>query len=70
MGVLRRPTPGEKEEDGRFSRPYGPDALSRAIREISLNSTHYSKRTIRRAARAKNPINTSPATRKEIAADN
>src|SRR4029453_18235239 len=33
MGLLRRPTPGEIVEGGRFSRPYGPGALSRAISE-------------------------------------
>jgi hypothetical protein len=27
MGLLRRPTPGEIVEGGRFSRPYGPGAL-------------------------------------------
>jgi hypothetical protein len=27
MGLLRRPTPGEIVEGGRFSRPCGPDAL-------------------------------------------
>src|SRR5919106_3580202 len=31
MGLLRRPTPGEIVEGGRFSRPCGPGALSRAI---------------------------------------
>jgi hypothetical protein len=31
MGLPRRPTPGEIVEGGRFSRPCGPGALSRAI---------------------------------------
>src|SRR5215207_3680916 len=31
MGLLRRPTPGEIVEGGRFSRPCGPGALSPAI---------------------------------------
>jgi hypothetical protein len=33
MGLLRRPTTGEIVEDGRFSRPCGPGAHSRVIRE-------------------------------------
>jgi hypothetical protein len=33
MGLLRRPTPGEIMEDGRFHGPYGPGAHSRAIPE-------------------------------------
>src|SRR4029450_197595 len=33
MGLLRRPTTSEIMEDGRFSRPYGPGAHSRAFRK-------------------------------------
>jgi hypothetical protein len=42
MGLLRRPTPGEKEEDGRFSRPYRPDALSRVIEKTNLRLRRHS----------------------------
>jgi hypothetical protein len=33
MGLLRRPTPGEIVEGGRFSRPYGPGTHSRNLRK-------------------------------------
>jgi hypothetical protein len=36
MGLLRRPTPGEIVEGGRFSRPCGPGAHSRASQKTSL----------------------------------
>jgi len=36
MGLLRRPTPGEIVEGGRFSRPCGPGALSRASQKTQL----------------------------------
>jgi hypothetical protein len=36
MGLLRRPTPGEIMEDGRFSRPYGPGAPSCASEKTNL----------------------------------
>jgi hypothetical protein len=36
MDLLRRPTTGEIMEDGRFSRPYGPGALSHAISDNQL----------------------------------
>jgi hypothetical protein len=42
MGLLRRPTPGEIMEGGRFSRPYGPGAHSRTIRETSLRLRRHS----------------------------
>jgi hypothetical protein len=38
MGLLRRPTPGEIMEGGRFSRPCGPGAHSRAILENQLTA--------------------------------
>ena len=36
MGLLRRPTTSEIVEDGRFSRPYGPGAHSRASKKTNL----------------------------------
>src|SRR5215217_6876745 len=36
MGLLRRPTTSKIMEDGRFSRPYGPGAHSRAFRKPAL----------------------------------
>ena len=33
MGLLRRPTPGEIVEGGRFSRPCGPGAIARNLRK-------------------------------------
>src|SRR5215216_2456073 len=39
MGLLRRPTTSKIMEDGRFSRPCGPGALSRAIRENQVAAT-------------------------------
>ena len=39
MGLLRRPTPGGIMEGGRFSRPCGPGAHSRAIRENQFAAT-------------------------------
>jgi hypothetical protein len=42
MGLLRRPTTSEIVEDGRFSRPYGPGAHSRASEITSLRLTRHS----------------------------
>jgi hypothetical protein len=39
MGLLRRLTTGKIVEDGRFSRPCGPGALSRAISENQYAAT-------------------------------
>jgi hypothetical protein len=41
MGLLRRPTPGEKVEGGRLSRPYGPGAHSRASKKSSLRLRYH-----------------------------
>jgi hypothetical protein len=47
MGLLRRPTPGGIMEGGRFSRPCGPGAHSRAISENQFAASppipHFSK---------------------------
>ena len=42
MGLLRRPTPGEIVEDGRFSRPCGPGAHSRASQKTNLRLRRHS----------------------------
>jgi hypothetical protein len=43
MGLLRRPTPGEIVEDGRFSRPCGPGAHSRASQKTNLRLRRHSR---------------------------
>ncbi|MFL6224428.1 MAG: hypothetical protein ACJ75K_16765, partial [Actinomycetes bacterium] len=43
MGLLRRPTPGEIVEDGRFSRPCGSGALSRAFQKTNLRLRRHSR---------------------------
>jgi hypothetical protein len=42
MGLLRRPTPGEIVEGGRFSRPCGPGAHSRASQKTNLQLCRHS----------------------------
>ena len=42
MGLLRRPAPGGIVEGGRFSRPYGPGAHSRASEKTRLRLRRHS----------------------------